>query len=157
MATLKIYTKQGCYDQIYTREKMLHFFTKDYKIDPILWGCTGVDRNDIEGSMAAVSSRFNKNSGIQLRHFVVSIDRKEIYSGAAVSILGRRIIDQIGMKYQAVYAVHVFKTHIELHVAFNPVSFVDGVEYRSNNDNTNMLHSFIQDLLNRYGIVLYLI
>ena len=157
VATLKIYNKQGCYDKMYTRKKILHFFTEDHKIDPILFGCTGVDRNDIEGSMAAVSSRFNKNFGIQLYHFVVSIDCKELDSRAAASILGRRIIDQIGEKYQAVYAVHEFKTHIELHIAFNPVSFLDGVEYQINNDNIYMLQSFIQGLLDRYGIILDLI
>ena len=157
MATLKIYNKHGCYDQIYTRRKILHFFTEDNEIDPILLGHTGVDRNDIEGSMAAVSSRFNKNFDIQLHHFVVSIDCKELDSRAAGSILGRRIIDQIGEKYQVVYAVHEFKTHIELHIAFNPVSFLDGAEYQINNDNIYMLQSFIQGLLDRYGIILDLI
>ena len=64
-------------------------------------------------------------------------------------------LDQIYEKFGVDHdLLHVFETHMELHIAFNPKSLLDGVEYQSNNDNSNMLQSFIQGHLVLYGIVL---
>lgn len=72
--------------------------------------------NDFAGSMVRVSERFHKNSGIRLRHFIVSFQRHEVKTLGVFICIGREICRYIGQEYQVVYALHLDTEYPHFHL-----------------------------------------
>ena len=108
--------------------------------------------NDFAGSMVRVSERFHKNSGIRLRHFIVSFQRYEVKSLGVFICIGREICRYIGQEYQVVYALHLDTEYPHFHFVFNAVSFVDGHRYKGSHQEYHNLINHIGRVVRSYGI-----
>ena len=157
MATLKVLNRRGHYSDPKAREIVIKYITRDHTIAAPYFGCTGIEGDDIAGSMARVAKSFNKDSRVRIRHFVLSFDHDDFTTPLIASDIGRQIIEWLGTEYQSVYTVHQDADCIHLHFVFNPVSFIDGHRYKGTKSEYYDLQAAIKDILRPYGIYLMVV
>lgn len=129
MATIKSGNGKGKYRDANAKADVIAYITNPIKTPHSYIGGYGVDFNDPAASMNAVSASFGKSNGVQLRHFIISFDPRELSDYVAANIIADRCAKYISNRYQVVYAVHEDKPHIHIHFVFNSVSYVDGCRY----------------------------
>ncbi len=161
------------YKSSYSRKNVVKFITQGHTIKPPYFGCIKVDENDIAGSMTRVAKQFGKDSCIRIRHFMVLFPNKYYsnysnylnysnYSNygsnhIAACKLGQAYIEEIGKKYQALYGIHTDSDYVRLHVAFNPISYLDGYRFwakRYSFNDFDMLLGKLRDISLSYGVYL---
>lgn len=111
-----------------------------------------MDLTNPVGCMEQVSRHFGKESGVRLRHFVVSFHPKELNEVEIVDEIAQRVANWLGQEYPVLYGVHEDKDHLHFHLAMNAVSHVDGHRYRGTKREFYALQNAIQDILMDYGI-----
>ena len=144
-----------------SRENVVKFITQNHMIKPPYFGCIKVDENDIAGSMTRVAKQFGKDSYIRIRHFAVLFPNKShsnyTFNLRTACELGQVYIEEIGKKYQALYGVHTDSDYVRLHVAFNPISYLDGYRFwvkRYSFNDFDMLLGKLRDISLPYGVYL---
>ena len=76
-----------------------------YKMTHGYYGAYGVDTCDIVGSMNEVSKKFGKTEGVQLRHFILSFDDREVLSFMVVNDIAMKIAYKLGKLEFIVFSV----------------------------------------------------
>lgn len=152
MATLKTTNGDGRFFDDRSREDSIAYILRTYKIKHNYYGGAIVDIQDIPGSMDVVAERFNKNTGVRVRHFILSFHPYEVNTPEVANAIGKQIIRYIGKEYQAVYAVHEDTENLHIHIVMNAVSYVDGHRYRGTRAEFNAFKSHINKILRMHGI-----
>lgn len=151
MSTFKSLNGQNRYFNYDARELVTNYILNPIKSPSGFRGTTGVSP-DIVGSMDAVARRFEKEKGVQLRHFVVSYSPHELNDPGDAADIAAGVIEFIGQKYQALYAVHEDTENLHFHVMFNSVSYVDGSRYYGTKKEHYALMNQIKFLNHLFGI-----
>ena len=103
--------------------------------------------------MQNTKDSFGKKTGRQGYHFVISFKPGETDAETAYKIAEEFVSEYLADKYEAVYAVHDDKEHIHIHIAFNSVSFVDGLKYHyANNDWAKVIQPIVNRLTGKEGL-----
>ena len=123
MAIFKCLNKKGKYMDDAARENVINYILKDNKIVCGFSDMIMVDYDIPAKSMTDVAKFHNKDNGVRLRHFVISLDRDELSDPRIANLIGREIMYYIGNTFQCVYAVHEDTDNINLHIVFNSVSY----------------------------------
>ena len=152
MATFNTTNGEGRFMDDNSREDLIQYILRPDKIKHSYYGGIAVDMQDILGSMNAVAENFNKNTGVRIRHFILSFHPYELSDPENAYKIGMQIIRNIGREYQAVFAVHEDREHLHIHIASNAISHIDGHRYRGTREEFNVLKSFIAKVLRQYGI-----
>ena len=152
MATLKTTNGDGRFFDDKSREDSIKYILRTDKIKHSYYGGIAVDMQDIPGSMDIVAERFNKNTGVRVRHFILSFHPYEVSAPEVTNAIGKQIIRYIGKEYQAVYAVHEDTENLHIHIVMNAVSYVDGHRYRGTRGEFNAFKSYINKILRMHGI-----
>lgn len=131
---------------------LVNYITQSNKTHNEIVDGMHVADNDLAGSMVRLSEAFHKNSGIRLRHFIVSFQRHEVKTLGLFICIGREICRYIGQEYQVVYALHLDTDYPHFHFVFNAVSFVDGHRYRGTYQEHHNLINHVRSVLRYYGV-----
>lgn len=108
------------------------------------YGGYNVDIDRADSQMVLVKKYYQKDSGREMRHFVVSFD--EDISPYNAWILGWRIAAYYADRYQIVFGVHEDTDNIHIHFVFNTVSFADGRKFSSDYYELSRLKSYVNRL-----------
>jgi len=152
MAILTTPNGHGMYQDGTSREGVIQYILNPNKIRTGYWGGVSVDLTNPAGCMEQVSRHFGKESGVRLRHFVVSFHPKELNEVEIVDEIAQRVANWLGQEYPVLYGVHEDKDHLHFHLAMNAVSHIDGHRYRGTKREFYALQNAIQDILMDYGI-----
>lgn len=115
-------------------------------------GCIGADPQNISNSMRETAASFKKDSGVRLRHMVLSFAPSEISSPEVAYQIGCDIIAHNYGDYQAAFAVHQYTPNLHIHFVFNSVSYTDGHQYYGKRREYYSLVNSIAKILRGYGI-----
>ncbi|SFQ08772.1 Relaxase/Mobilisation nuclease domain-containing protein [Lachnospiraceae bacterium XBB1006] len=103
--------------------------------------------------MMDTKGKFQKITGRQGYHIIISFAENEIDADTAFELTGKFVREYLGHEYEAVYAVHDNTEHIHAHIVFNSISFLTGNKYRYQKGDWA---KFIQPITNRlcqeYGL-----
>ena len=152
MAIITTPNGHGMYADETTRDGVIRYILNPDKVRSGYWGGASVDLTDPVGYMEKVAQRFGKDSGVRLRHFVISFHPLELDDAETADEIAKRVVDYIGQEYPALYGVHEDKEHLHFHIAMNAVSHGDGHRYRGSKREFYALLNAIKDVLEDYGI-----
>lgn len=115
-------------------------------------GGVNIDLNTAELEMDAIAQKFNKKEGAQIRHWIFSFEATEIRDINTVKNIAEEVAQFFGRMYQTVFAIHIDTNYPHFHLAFNPVSFIDGARYRGSRADFYALQSMLKEVCARFGI-----
>lgn len=152
MAVFKTANGKGKYADISAREDLIHYILAPSKVRHGYCGGFKVNNAAPGESMRKVSEGFNKASGVQLRHWIISFDPREINEPAAANEIAIGISEFFAREYQVVYAVHEDKPHLHIHIVQNSVSYIDGHRYRGTKEEFYRFKKHLYRTLSAYGV-----
>ena len=152
MATLKTANGHGRYFDNAAKQDVINYIMDESKTPSRFIGGVRVDVNDIAGSMAAISERYGKSSGVQLRHFIISFSPGEVRNMDTVNEIAKEAVLFLGREYQTVYAVHEDTDHPHIHIVTNSVSYVDGHRYYGTRKEFKSFMGALSGIMRRHGI-----
>ena len=96
---------------------------------------------------------FDKNSGRQGYHLVLSFKQGEVNPDTAFDIAGKFAVRYLGARYETVYSVHDNTDCIHAHIIWNSVSFVDGRKFHyKKGDWERDIYPIVNELCREYGL-----
>ena len=152
MAIFKQLNGTDRYFDMSARADVIAYVTRPDKAESGFVGGICVDPFDPAESMDQVAAHFNKSTGVQLRHFIISFYPHELDDPEVANEIAQQLILWIGQEYQAVYGVHEDTDLIHIHVVHNSISYIDGHRYYGKKKEYYNLIDYIKALLHQYGI-----
>ena len=152
MATFKVVNCKGKYFDADAKPDIIRYILSPEKTACGYCGYVAVDPQDPAASMNAVSERFGKADGVQLRHFIVSFQPGELTDPAVVDEIAQEAAEFFEHEYQTVYAVHADKPSLHFHLVINSVSYIDGHRYRGTRKEFYDFKNNLKQILRGYGI-----
>lgn len=95
--------------------------------------------------MQQTKINFNKTEGRQAAHIVVSFPKSSGLCLSEVCEIAPLIAEFFAARFQVVYNVHTNTSNLHIHIAFNTVSFVDGLKF---NDTYSVRYAFKKHIEN---------
>lgn len=93
----------------------------------------------IINSFKLVQNHFDKEDRKRIQHIIIGFSKKEFVSEYEACIIGMNALQYIGSRFQCCFVVHHGSIndpdYIHIHIAVNPVSWVDGNRYYECNQN----------------------
>ena len=103
--------------------------------------------------MKETKEKFNKVTGRQGYHLIISFAENEVDADTAFEIVGKFVNEYLGKEYEAVYAIHDNTAHIHAHIIFNSVSFLTGNKYHyQKGDWAKEIQPITNRLCREYGL-----
>lgn len=102
--------------------------------------------------MRVLAESFGKDSGVRLRHFIISFAHKEIRSQKKLSGIAWEITCYLGQEYQVASAVHEDSWNPNIHFVINSVNRITGERYSGTRKEFIPFKQAVQAILLRYGI-----
>lgn len=152
MAIIKVLNAAGKYNDPNARRDVINYIFTPYKTPNHLIGGLIVDWCNPPRYMEFIANQFQKNTGVRLRHFILSFDNSEKLSHQNIMEIANLICDYIGRKYQVVFAVHEDTNHLHIHFVHNTISYIGGYRYRGSHEEHNTLKWVIKNILYQYNI-----
>ena len=123
---------------------------------PTDWiGGFGVNINQAAFEMKRLAKAYGKESGLRLRHMVLSFSAEETKQLGAHALetiykIAAYAAGYYGMEHQIIYAVHEDAKNYHVHFVMNTVSFLDGKKYRGNKGDYYRFQAYLKSFLQEY-------
>lgn len=103
--------------------------------------------------MLATKKLYEKTTGRQGYHFILSFSPGEVTPEKAYQIADEFCRKYLGTAYESVFAVHEDKEHVHAHIVFNSVSIKTGLKYHYNRgDWRKYVQPITNQICERYGL-----
>jgi hypothetical protein len=139
------------YHDYESKEDVINYILNPFKIPSGFIGFMNVDPRNPALSMHQCSARFGKDKGVQIRHFVVSFDRREVSDYATANAIAIEFMNYVGREYPVIYAVHENTDQVHFHMAFNNVS-LSGKRYYGTKKEYYTMNNVFKAILRKHGI-----
>lgn len=135
-------------------KRSIDYITEGWKTrDGQLVGVLNCLPGNVYEQMRDTKKLFDKNSGRQGYHIVLSFKPGEADPETAFEIAGKFADRYLGTRYETVYAVHDNTDCIHAHIIWNSVSFVDGRKYHyKKGDWERDIYPIVNELCREYGL-----
>lgn len=111
-----------------------------------------IDVDYAASEMNDVAAAYGKDSGLRLRHSLLSFSLDEEITEIEAAEIAQQAIDYYGKQYQIVAAVHEDSDDTHVHFVMNQVSYKDGSRYRGKKDDYYRFQHHLKEILSAYGI-----
>lgn len=155
MAILKTANTTDKYQDNSARFDLINYITAPNKTPHGYCYGLGVDMSSAATAaedMRRVAESYGKDSGVRLRHFIVSFTHNEIRSLKKLSGIAWEITAYLGHEYQVISAVHEDKWNYHIHFIMNSINRVTGERYTGTRREFIPFKEHVRDVLLRYGI-----
>lgn len=139
------------YHDAESRDTVISYILQPDKTPGGFIDCIGVDPENIPNSMCETAASFKKDSGVRLRHMILSFSPNELRNPEVAYQIGCDVMDLIYGEYQAAFAVHQDAANLHIHFVFNSVSYLDGHRYYGKRGEYRALAGGIAKILRRHG------
>ncbi len=112
----------------------------------------GIDPQYAASEMHDVAAAYQKDSGLRLRHSILSFASNENVSAAEAAEIAQEAIGYYGDKYQIISAVHEDTDDIHIHFVMNQVSYIDGSRYSGKKSDYYQYQKYLKRILSENGI-----
>lgn len=132
MATFKVIGcgEDGKYMDTYCQKDVIAYCLQTTKTIHGFIGGMAVNPENATVEMSILSSLYNRDQGLRLRHWIISFDPTEITDPQIADQFARQAVQFYGNTYQIIYAVHEDADQIHIHFVMNMISYQDGRRYR---------------------------
>ena len=89
-------------------------------------GLNVLDPLDTASEFNMVRCFYRKTTGTQLRHYVISVEPRDMFIPYMCAELAYQICAYYASEYQTVFSVHTNTRFMHIHIVVNTVSFVTG-------------------------------
>lgn len=151
MCKLKVVNGKGKYKDNYARFSLIRYILNEDHAINRRWGGSHINLKHPIWDMEAHADRWNKNSGVRLRHFVLSFSNSEVTNPDVAMEIGQKVANFFGKDYQSIFAVHENTDNLHLHIIINAISH-DGKRYRGTHREFYTLINFLRKSLKKHGI-----
>lgn len=151
MCKLKVINGNGKYKDEDSRVDVINYILRKDRAIHGHWGGSHIDLQFPIAAMEAHADSWNKNSGVRIRHFVLSFSHEEVSSPEFAKKIGQLLANHLGHEYQTIFAVHENTDHLHIHFVMNAISH-DGKRYRGTKCEFYSLMNYLKRSLKRYGI-----
>ena len=118
----------------------------------------GVDLRNPALSMDMVAKAYGKDSGLRLRHSVLSFSDNEVSQLASTLEDQLEVIDRIawfsgeyyGREYQMIYGIHPEKGHIHVHYMMSTLNYNTGLKYDGKKSDYYAYKRFLNDFFQEF-------
>lgn len=107
--------------------------------------------------MTIVARYFGKESGVRLRHMILSFQPEEGVNAHQAYFLAHEIAAYYGNEYQIIFAIHEDGVAPHIHFVMNTISLATGLKYRGRRDDYYRFQSHIKKVLRDYAGIKVLI
>lgn len=152
MSILKTANTKGKYYDTNAKEDVINYITSPKKTLGDYIGSKNLCCSNFSEEMMNTSKQFGKDTGVQLRHFVVAFDENEVNDPTVAFDIGDKICDVFKDEYQCVFGVHEDTKHLHVHIAINSTSFVDGHRYKGTRQEFNHMKNHINKILKEHNL-----
>lgn len=128
MASLMVLNGRGKYQDDRALKDVIAYALNPQKTYGFVGGQV-VGMDDPAQSMEAVAEKFGKNSGVRLRHYVLSFSQQELTDPEIAYAIASSVAEYIAERYQVVYGVHQDTDEIHVHFVANTINFKTGERY----------------------------
>ena len=142
-------------------KKLLNYVTREEKTEEKLVSAEGDFREYERGyqkdsyslyqEMMRVKEEYDKNSGRQYAHYIVSFAPGEIEPSKAHE-LGKELAEQLWPGHQVVIATHTDRSHIHDHLIVNSVSYMDGKKLHTSRKDLERMKETVAGLCVQNGL-----
>ena len=152
MSIIRVINTNHKYYNIDAKEKAIDYILNPNKTKHGFVGGVAVSAVCPAESMMLVSEHFNKNDGVQLRHYVISFEHSEVRNPKIANDIAVKISAYIGQLYQVVFAIHEDEENLHIHFIVNTVSYIDGRRYGGTHQEFSEMMNYISNVLRSYRI-----
>lgn len=152
MAIIKTANTTGKYHDLNSYNDVISYITQPSKTIHGYIGSIKLDPYNPAGDMEAVAKKFHQESGVHVRHFVLSFDPHELAAPEIANLIGQEIISYLGGMFQAIYAVHEDKPQLHIHIIINAVNYINGSKYRGTREAFHRFENFVRRTVQKYGV-----
>ena len=156
MAVLKIVNHCGKYHDENARATLERYIKDIWKTDPLFIDGLAVNPKYAAEEMSKLAEVAGKTSGIQLRHFILSLAPREARDPIFVLSLARAVAEYYADEYQILFAVHCDHHYLHAHFMMNAVSYKTGLKYPGTKDDYYAFKRHVVHVLKSYGITSFL-
>ena len=157
MATYKVIGlgQDGKYMDDYSREDVIAYILRNDKTPHHCIGSAAVNVYHALQEMTLLAQAFHKDTGLRLRHSVISFENCERIGLKEAEQIARLAIAYYGGAYQIIYAVHEDAEHLHIHLVMNSVSYLDGKKYHGDKKDYYGFINYMRSVVRPYGIPFY--
>ena len=157
MATFKVIGRgqNGKYMDDYAREDVIAYVLQNDKTPHHCIGGAAVNIYNALQEMTLLARAFHKDTGLRLRHSVISFENDRGITLKAANQIAQQAIAYFGSAYQIIYAVHEDTEHLHIHLVMNSVSYLDGMKYHGSKKDYYSFIGYMKVVLRPYGIPFY--
>jgi len=151
MAIYKVINHAGKYWDNHSCRDVLDYATSSERIQP--YGIFGgaVLPEIAADAMEGVARAYRKDSGVHLRHSVLSFAPDEGVSVEDAKDIARETIKYYKNDYQIVAAVHADTDYPHIHFVMNTVSYRDGAKYHGEKKDYYAFQQYMNEIVRPYG------
>ena len=118
----------------------------------------GVDLRNPASSMDMLAQAYGKDSGLRLRHSILSFDDHEVRQLGSTLEEQLEVIDRIawyagayyGKNYQLIYGIHPERGHIHVHYLMSSVNYNTGLKYEGKKSDYYVYKRYLNDFFQEY-------
>ena len=151
MATIKFLNSKGKYQDEQAVNNVITYILQDVKTPNKVIGGYGLDLTAPVQGMEQAALIHGKNTGVRLRHFVISFHPSEISGIGHLRAIGNAVAAMIGLEYCVVFALHEDTDFPHIHFVFSAVGY-SGERYRGDKQSHNQLKCSVRSILWQHGI-----
>ena len=157
MATFKVIGlgQDGKYMDDYSREDVIAYILRNDKTPHHCIGGAAVNVYNALQEMTLLAQAFHKDSGLRLRHSVISFEKDKQITLEAAEQIACHAVSYYGSAYQMIYAIHEDTAHLHIHLVMNSVSYLDGKKYHGNKKDYYGFINYMRSVVRPYGIPFY--
>lgn len=155
MAIFKTANTTGKYYDDHARLDVLNYILDEEKTPHGFRYGLNVDMKSpvsVAEDMRRVAEYFGKDTGVRLRHFIISFAYNELRSLKKLSGIAWEVTCYLGQEYQVVSAVHEDSWNPNIHFVINSVNRITGERYSGTRREFIPFKQAVQDILQKYGI-----
>lgn len=135
---------------------VLHYVTDPQKTPSGYIGGIAVNPQQAILEMEALSRYYGQDTGVRLRHFILSFRPRELWSKKGQSLYAAyqvacAVAQFYGEEYQIVYAVHENTRNPHIHFVMNTTNYRTGLKYQGKKQDLHNFLNWINEVLEPYG------
>lgn len=159
-----------CKETPYFKENGLGKYKDDDALHDVISYCTqsskacyvdgiAVYAPDAIFEMERLAKAYGKDSGLRLRHWVLSFSAQEIKGIRKAQLpevihrFGWYAANYYGWQYQILFAVHLDNNNPHIHFVMNTVNYLTGKKYPGNKGDFYAYQKYLQDFFSEFGMV----
>lgn len=142
----------GKYHDMAAIETVITYVLNPAKTDARYVGGCAINPRMAAQQFSQIAEAYGKNTGIHLRHMVLSFQESEPLTAEQAFYIAHQIAQYYGDAYQILFALHLDHANYHVHFVMNTVSYRTGAKYAGDKRDYYRFIQYMERVLAQYGM-----